>query len=292
MRQVTLKPVDCFGNTGLRKGVEALPPSVTALHLPGSFRATRESSAAKGAWRLENACELESQLMPFCLKLCAALDQPGKPCSLVGQVSIVLTALVEAGPEALRAYLGQCAERGGRLRGGGGSGGLELRLTHERWGWAAANPAFLDTVLGAVLPGAAPHVRCLSLDLCTTSGELHPGTTRHLTAPGMAFPLLEQLDLDNFNLTADVADLSRLAAPRFSRVALHPHSWRTVGVGAANGAAPACPLTALAMGLPRPVDAAGRLAGLVISARGRAPPNVEGINSALAAAGRGWVRVS
>jgi hypothetical protein len=204
-QQVTLGPVDCVGRKNrLREGAEALPPSVVSLALPGCILAEREGGAAGAAWRMEQQQVWSIRpkasnppTVPNHLALCAAFDQPGKPCGLVGRVGLVLRPPADdAGPGALGAYLGQCAELGSRLGGGGGAGGVVLCLTV---GWAAAR------------------------------------------------------------------------------------------AGGATGA-----LTALAMGLPRPVDAAGRPAGLGICAWGRARsafPTEGDINSALAAAGRGWVRV-
>ncbi len=59
--QVSLKPVasigDCMGEgSGLREGIQALPPSVASLSLPPFVRAERQSGVASGAsgreWRI------------------------------------------------------------------------------------------------------------------------------------------------------------------------------------------------------------------------------------------------
>ncbi len=339
-RQVTLGPVDCIGSGGnnpydpcgdvggLRAGVEALPPSVTTLALPPYLLAEREGGAPGAAWRVEprvwstdDVCSANNSQTNWdyyfpnaqnYLELSAAFDQLGQPSSLPGRKTRLTVKPppvdVGDGPEALVAYLGQCRELAGRLRGGGG-GGVELSLTeHKGWRDAGAGeedgegPPFLGAVLDALLPGAAPHVRCLRLSSSSfhfssspsTFLALRPGTSRHLAAPGLAFPLLEQLAVCNFDsiTAADVTALAGMKAPRLSRVELHAMSWHPAGGGAVGVAAPSCPLTALAMGLPRPVDAAGRPAGLVISARGLSTTRTEeGINGELAAAGRGWARV-
>ncbi len=302
---MALGPVDCFGGgSGLREGVAALPPSVTTLRLPGWFLARREGGAATAAWRLESASRSpqseEGGTVTAHLELCAAFDQPGvrggqgKPCSLGGSIMLgIKPPAAAAGREALAPYVGQCAELAGRLRGGGGGGGVRLILKVDLEGWpdvgeageAGDGPDFVGALLGAVLPGAAPQMRTLQLH-AMPGGSL-PGFGRHLTAPGLAFPQLEVLGLRSWRMAAgDVAALARLEAPRLSRVELSAVAWHP-----AAGHPPACPLTALAMGLPRPVDAAGRPGSLAICALGTLP-NVEDINSALAAAGRGWVRVS
>ncbi len=307
MPQVTLGPVDCMGDdSGLREGVEALPPSVTALQLLPFLLAEREGSAATAVWGLECVYDSRSPqggTVRAYLELCAVFDQPGvrggqgKPCGLGGAIVLeIKPPAAAAGREALSAYLRECENLAGRLQGGSGGVRLVLGVDLEGWlgvgaGEAGDGPDILGAKLGAVLPGAAPHVHFLNMNLCTTSGPLAPGTTRNLTAPGLAFPRLERLWLTTTNsiAAADVAALAGLVAPRLSHVLVYPHSWP------AEGVAPPCPILELAMGLPRPVDAAGRPADLaiyVMRTAGSAPPIVEGINSALAAAGRVWVRVS
>ncbi len=178
---------DCAGR--LREGVQALPPSLTSLDLLPGLRAGRGGGGAGGEWRLEmlprwlgwpGVCNLQ--------RVCAAFDLPGLPCCLTGAVKIRVSAPEEAGPEALGAYLGHCAELAGRLRGGR-TGGLELTLeVDDQYG---VRGEFYGRVLGAVLPAAAPHVRRLRVLL--DSGYYPTGFCTHLAAPGLAFPLLEEI---------------------------------------------------------------------------------------------------
>jgi hypothetical protein len=104
----------------------------------------------------------------------------------------------------------------------------------------------------------------------------------------------------------DAVALVGLAAPRLCRIGLlspvsddsdpedDPH-WGVIR-GAGKSSAELA-ITALAMGLPRPVDAAGRPAALQIIVGChlcRQPwygSTEEGVRSVLAAAGRGWVTV-
>ncbi len=234
--------------SGLREAVQALPPSLASLDLLPGLRAGRGGGGAGGEWRLRwhmlpgwlgwpGVCNLQA--------VCAAFDRPGLPCCLTGAVRIRVAAPEEAGPGALGAYLGQCAELAGRLRGGG-TGGLELTLEVDdeaaeadgagevaggggEAGDGYGGAGFLGRVLGAVLPAAAPHVRRLHVLL--DSGFFMPSYSRHLTAPGLAFPLLEEL-LEGRGLArtasmaaADVVALARLAAPRLRSIGLLSPPW-------------------------------------------------------------------
>jgi hypothetical protein len=292
VRQVSLSPVWTGSGSGLRKGVEALPPSVTSLTLlPDLGAVEREGGFSGGAWRLRLASAGrrpfydDRRSVPDVLELCAAFDRPGLPCGLEGRVGLLIKPpAVEAGPQALGAYVGQCAELAGRLRSGGTPSGVELDLEDGGGGGAA-----LDHVLGAMLPAAAPHVRSLHL---LASAPLPPGFSRHL-APGLAFPLLsslwlcsDELDRGTHSIQAvDVAALARLVAPRLCHVGL----LCPTSVGGSSTAA----VRALAMGLARPVDAEGRLAGLqlFVGVHPSEEGDEQGLGLAIEGAGRGWVRV-
>jgi hypothetical protein len=98
---------------------------------------------------------------------------------------------------------------------------------------------------------------------------------------------------------ADVAALAHLVAPRLRRVGLlcpayeanARYHWPSTG-GFFLGAGSTAAVTALAMGLPRPVDAAGRPAGLELFLGVEPVGGGAGeLERALAGAGRGWVRV-
>ncbi len=224
-RQVSLCPVWVNDVGGLRESVQALPPSLTSLDLLPSLGAVRERGGAGGEWRLEMLPGWMSWPDVYNLqRVCAAFDRPGLPCCLTGAVRIRVVAPEEAGPGALSAYLGQCAELAGRLRGGR-TGGLDLTLEVDDEGygrWTTRDGGFLGRVLGAVLPAAAPHVRRLRVLL--DSGFFMPGFSSHMVAP-LAFPLLEELELDSdaegrSMADADVAALAQLDAPRLCRVGL------------------------------------------------------------------------
>jgi hypothetical protein len=149
------------------------------------------------------------------LGLCAAFDRPGLPCSLEGDMR--LSATLPAEPWGLDAYLGQCAELGGRLRGGLLT--LEVDDTVE-----LGAGGFFRRVLGAVLPPAAPRLK--QLRVTAKSGLFPPGFSRHLAGP-LEFPLLERLGFNGSNelgnraiAGVDVAALCRMVAPRLECVAL------------------------------------------------------------------------
>ncbi len=298
VRQVSLCPVWTGSGSGLREGVEALSPSVTSLALLFDLPAAeREGGEAGGAWRLRLWLnDLRPWLnVPAVLELCAAFDQPGLPCGLVGRMNLLITPpAVEAGPGVLGAYLGQCAELAGRLRSGGTPSGMELGLKvgGSAAGAGGGGGGLLGSVLGAMLPEAAPHMA--SLRLIVVPGTFSPGFSRHLT-PGLAFPLLTSLELTNDEIglngraldAVDVAALARLDAPRLGRMGLLPVRKRDYrrrdGLGASSTT-----VTALAMGLARPVDAEGRPAGLQLCVVGG---REVGLERALQEAGRGWVSV-
>ncbi len=298
-----------FGSSGLREGVGALPPGVASLALLPELRAEREGGGASGAWHLQKLPYLMN--VASLQELCAVFDQPGLPCGLEGMVGLALTPPAGADPEALGAYLGQCSEVAGQLRVGR-TGGVELTLevesrSREVGGDGDGGGGFLDRVLGAVLPAAASHV-CWLLLLLLDSGCFPPFSSRHFVAPGLAFPLLEQLVLYGSAMEAeDVADLAWLAAPRLCRIGLLYPATDQGGVGCSAGtilgggrggaAGPHArrAVAELAMGLPRPVDAAGRPADLQIfmgwGANPSTQPQQQEVNRALAAAGRGWARI-
>jgi hypothetical protein len=258
--------------------------------------------------------------VPTVLRLCAVFDRPGLPCGLEGRVDLLATPpTAEAGPEALGAYLSQCAELACRLRSGGTPSGVKLDL---KVGGSAAGAGgedaggLLDRVLGAMLPAAAPHVASLRL-LLPFCGSFPPGFSRHLTA-GLAFPLLTTLELNSQHAghdvrlmgqdqdqegsgeilidAADVAALAFLVAPQLRRVGLLCPAFDT-GVeypgGIYLGAGSTAAVTALAMGLARPVDAAGRPAGLrlVVGDFVSEEYDESGLKRAQEGAGRAWVRV-
>ncbi len=321
--QVTLGPVWAGDGTGLREAVQALPSTVASLALLPSLQAEREGGEG-GAWRLQ----LFPNSMYFrllqpgrrsdvraVLELCAAFDRPGLASGLVGQVGLAIEEPpAGAGPGALGAYLGQCAEVAGRLRGGG-TGGLPLELHVRDAAVAAGQEAaggavaaggddgggFLGRVLGAVLPAAAPHV--WRLQLLPASGRYTPNFSRHLAAPGLAFPLLEALDLMGSDLwassmaAADMTALALLAAPRLSSIGLlSPTFYDGAPGGAILGEVATCcagfAVTALALTRPRPVDAAGRPAALKICVGFVPSASAEqAVAEVLAWTGREWVTV-
>ncbi len=241
--------------SGLREGVQALPPSVARLRLQPGIEATRGAGeegggcAVAAAWQLRQRgsyADKEEEDMSWygtesihavqwdvghALGVCAAFDRPGLPCSLEGALVLLVAPPAEANPEALGAYLGQCAELAGRL-GCDSIDGLALTLKVDDSAAAGAGMAddgggggFLGRVLGAVLPGAAPFLQ--RLRVLVASGTFPPRYSRHLvTPPGLAFPLLEELELhtdgagDLTMAGADVAALCRLAAPRLGLFAL------------------------------------------------------------------------
>ncbi len=314
--QVSLKPVDTGSGSRLREGVQALAPSVASLALLPDLRAEREGGEAGGAWRLEL---LDNQLLrvPVALELCAVFDRPGRPSGLTGQVGLTCEPPEEAAPAALGTYLGRCAELASRLRGGGDVGlelTLDVNFTAAGAEEGGGGGGFLGRVLGAMLPGAAPHVRNLQLWLkCAYPA----GWSRHLTEPGLAFPLLEGLGLEGMGLArtasmaaADVVALARLAAPRLRSIGLLSPPWypgdeampRGSILGQAGTPCAELAVTALALTRPRPVDAAGRPAILEIYAWCRPDASSErNVSGVLEAAGRGgtgwgaewqgWVRV-
>ncbi len=277
------------------------------------------------AWRLSLPGRPRS--VPAVQQLCAAFDRPGLRCGLDGQVELSVrppaVRRAAATPEALRTYLGCCAEVAGRLQSGGagrfrGSGVLLTLGVGDGAGVdndeAFADPAFAQQafaffgrVLGAVLPAAAPHVR--SLHLRPESGFFPTGWSRHLAAPGVAFPLLERLELDNGDVdgrhlsASDVAALARVTAPRLTDVGLLSPAIgaQDVGVGGVfdeaswPGAGPCraeMAVLALAMGLPRPVDAEGRPTRRTIQVGCGPPKDKQGFHDTLVAAGRGgWTDV-
>jgi hypothetical protein len=317
VRQVSLSPVGTGSGSGLREGVQALPPSVTSLALlPDLAAAEREGGGAGGAWRLRLGPVSPLAMwrsVPAVLELCAAFDRPGLPCNLDGCVPRVeLRFKAPDGPGALGTYLGQCADLAGRLRSGGAPSGVELALDVAGPAAVAVEAAgnggegsFLGRVLGAVLPAVAPHLA--SLDLAASGGPLPTGFSRHLTAPGLAFPLLTSLTLDSFGKleppsyspshlmeAADVAALANLVAPRLCHVVLLcPAGVKNRGGGTICGGSSTAAIKALAMGLARPVDASGRPSGLelLVGIRPTEEGDEEGLERALAAAGRDWVDV-
>ncbi len=203
---MSFKPVDISGGgSGLREAVRALPPSLAKLALlpphnaslvmlPYLKAAEREGVGAGRAWRLSLKGGWWS--VEDVLEMCAAFDGPGLLCRLVDQVEVSVTPHAGAGPGALGACLGQCAEVAGRLWSGhvsiGGTFGLLLSLRVDE-GAGDGGGGFLGRVLGAVLPAAAPHVRQLWVVLASGAypPAYPPGFSAHLLAPGLAFPLLE-----------------------------------------------------------------------------------------------------
>ncbi len=307
---MSLGPVDCFGD-GLREAVEALPPSMTSLALRPNLHATRDGDG--GGWLLTLRSGMRS--VPAARQLCAAFDRPGLPCVLEGQVALSAMFPPEGTPQALGTYLGQCTELAGRLRGGG-TDGLWLILVADEAGWgdddgaAAGGGAegartVFSHVLGAMLPAVAPHVRRLQLRICP--GRYPTGWSRHLAAPGLAFPLLQRLQLVSFAdsrrmAAADVAALALLAAPRLVRLELLCSAHRS-GANPAGGViqtstgdpcSAESAVAVLAMGLARPVDAEGRPTSLHISTGCLPSAHASGqeLEGMLRAAGRGWLGVS
>ncbi len=239
---MSFRPVDTTGDgSRLHEGVQALPPSLARLRLQLGMEATREAGEDGGggpaAWQLRQRSttseESEGILdvqwdTGLALWLCSAFDQPGLPCSLVGDVQLSISQPVDPGDHDV--YLGLCAELGGRLR----CGELALEVEDDADGAGEAGGGgyeegggHLGGVLGALLPGAAPHLRCLRV--MVRSGSFYPGFSRHLVG-GLAFPLLEELELHTYGgygvsivcamAGADVAALCRLAAPRLQRIGL------------------------------------------------------------------------
>ncbi len=312
MLQVSLGPVDCAlwagDGDGLREAVQALPPTVASLALLPDLSAEREGGEAGGAWRLQLAHHDRTgwpKGVPSALELCAAFDRSGLPSGLEGEVRFYVKPPSDATPEALRAYPGQCAELACRVRGSGARGlSLNVEVVDTAEGAEVAGGGvrggFLDRVLSAVLPAAAPHVRRLELLLQSGFFPLY-FISRHLVAPGVAFPLLETLVMKSTSdyigsiAARDVAALGRLAAPRLVSVELMTLGFRNTVDGAIRGQDPIGAVTALAMGLARPVDATGRPVdlGVRVGADGHGSGGAEeGVRSVLAAAGRGWVRVA
>jgi hypothetical protein len=322
---VSLGPVRDGSGSGLREGVQALPPSVASLDLMPGLGAVREGGMARGTWCVE-LLDFAKRSVPAALELCAAFDQPGGQCGLVGRVCLTCEPPEEAEPGTLGAYLGQCAEVAGRLRGGGDDG-LELTLEVDDeaaeadgagelagGGGEAGNGGggFLGRVLGAMLPAAAPHVRRLRVLLASGAfleqSAFPPGFSRHLVAPGLAFPLLTHLELkssarERSMAAVDVAALVRLAAPRLCCIGLQSTACQAVHFeGAIVEPGSPCEELAvrtLAMGLPRPVgvgglpvDATGHPTWLSIRIWFRSDPSVErDVRSVLAGAGREWAVV-
>jgi hypothetical protein len=289
-----LLPIHIGNGSGLRKGVQALPASLASLALLPDLEATREGVWSRWGLSLPGRRRSVAKVQI----LCAAFDLPGLPSSLVGEVGL---AIAPPDRGALGTYLGRCAEVAGRLWGGG-TGGLVLTLEVDDTAAGAGGGGFLGRVLGAVLPAAAPHLSRLWVTL--DSGAYPPGCSAHLTAPGLAFPLLEELVLDSDSsersmAAADVMALARLAAPRLSDVgvlspASGPDNVAAGGaiLGAAGGPCAELAVTALALTRPRPVNAAGRPGCLWIYVGCEADLGTQqDIEGALAGAGRGWVYV-
>ncbi len=310
---MVLKPIDIGDASGLREGVQALAPTVVSLSLQPSLWVEREGGVAGGAWRLQFIPKRMD--VPVALELCAAFDRPGLPSGLEGRVGLTIAPPAEAGPGPLGAYLAQCEELAGRLVCAG-YGIMDLALEvddtaegeDEGAGEAAGGAGggdgggggFFCRVLGAMLPGAAPHVR--QLELLLASGDFPPGCiSRHLAAPGLAFPLLQYLDLDSDSgeasmAVADVVALAGLAAPLLHYIGLLYPPEGSDPCGSILGGAGTCcaglAVTALALTRPRPVDAAGRPAALKILV-GCVPgeSSEQDVGDVLAAAGREWVTV-
>jgi hypothetical protein len=308
--QVRLGPVDC-ASEGAREAIEGLPSTLGSLALLPDLLAFREGD--EGGWRMRLPGKPVG--VPAVQQLCTAFDRPGLPCVLEGQVALSATFPAVGTSEALGAYLGQCTEVAGRLRGGTTSG-VVLTLAVDDAGSGADDGAaaggaaevgggFLGRVLGAVLPAAAPHVH--RLELRPQSCAFTPGFSRHLAAPGLAFPRLERLGLvcnDEFRCmdADDVAALARVTAPRLTHVEL---LMPTFGSGAEPSggvihSSPGVPCTtelaimALALGLPRPVDAEGRPTHLRIELGCRRLTAGSGseLAGALWALGRHWLHVN
>jgi hypothetical protein len=281
---------------------------VGSLALLPDLLATREGDLGGWSMRLPG----KPVGVPAVQQLCTALDRPGLPCVLEGKVALSATFPAVGTSEALDAYLGQCTEVAGRLRGGTTSG-VVLTLAVDDAGSGADDGAaaggaaedgggFLGRVLGAVLPAVAPHVRLL--ELLPYSGHFTTGFSRHLAAPGLAFLRLEGLGLvsdENFRCmaAADVAALARVTAPRLTHVELlcPPFNSGAEPSGGVIHSSPGVPCTtesavmALAMGLPQPVDAEGRLTRLSIEVGCRRLTAGSGseLYAALWAVGRDWL---
>ncbi len=310
---MVLEPIDIGDASGLREGVQALAPTVALLALLPVLEAGKVGGVAGGAWRLQFLPKRMG--VPVALELCAAFDRPGLPSRLEGQVGLILSPPAGAGPGPLGAYLAQCEELAGRLmRAGPDFVGLALVVDDtaegedEGAGEAAGGAGegdggggdFLGRVLGAMLPGAALHMRQLKLLL--KSGAFPPGCiSRHLAVPGLAFPLLEALDLDSKSgeasmAVADVVTMAGLAAPLLHYIGLLYPPEGSGPCGSILGGAGTCcaglAVTALALTRPRPVDAAGRPAALKILV-GCVPgaSSEQDVADVLAAAGREWVTV-
>ncbi len=294
---MSLLPVHIGSSSGLRKGVEALPASVASLALLPDLKATREGGGSRWGLSLPGRRRSVRKVQ----RLCAVFDRPGLPSGLVGEVGLTIAP---PAPGALGTYLGQCAEVAGRLRGSGAGAlesGLKLSLEVDDSGQAAGGGGvaggadggrFLGHVLGAVLPAAAPHVRHLVLLLET--GVFQPGFSTHLAAPGLAFPLLEVFALHGGSgggrsiAAVDVAGLAQLVAPRLGRIEL-PSGSIVGGTGARCAEAA---IRALAMGLTRPVDAAGRPGSLQVSTGRIIHCSMQDVRRCLSAAGRDWVHLA
>ncbi len=307
---MSLSPVWAGRGSGLREGIQALPPSVASLALLPSLQAEREGGDAGGPWCVSLTPDRWS--VRSTLELCAAFDQPGLPCGLTGEVGLRIEPPSYGGPGALGACLGQCAELARRLRGGGANG---LALTLWVYGGAGegagageeggdggageggSGGSFLGRVLGAVLPAAAPHVRRLWLQL--VFGAFPPGFSRHLAAP---FPLLEGLELGEERSMAAGGVMQRSV----------PWRLRTLRPWHGSRAPPPCCAAVVRRGQctgrhgagpDPPTDVAalvqlavlGRLyvgCGAIYVGCGAGPSPEQDVCSVLAVAGRGWVAVS
>ncbi len=302
---MSLGPVDSTGD-GLPEAIKGLPPSLASLALLPDLNATRKGGV--GAWWLDLPGRWRS--MPAVHQLCAAFDRPGLQCGLEGTVALSFAPPAEATPEALNTYLGRCTDLAGRV---GTDVDLSLGVVDEAGedggddGAAAGGAAedggggFLGRVLGAVLPAAAPHVR--HLQLSPASGVFPARLSRHLVAPpGLAFPLLEKLVLHGETArvamdTGDVAALAELVAPRLRVMSLlSSGSWGDPVKGAFVEESPCSTelaVLALAMGLPRPVDAEGRPTEREIYVGCEAPEGADELSYMLARAGRGgWQEIT
>jgi hypothetical protein len=131
LRQVSLGPVWAGSGSGLGGSAQALPSSLILLDLLADLGAVRQGGMARGTWCVE-LLDFAKRSVPAALELCAVFDQPGGQCGLVGRVCLTFEPPEEAEPGTTAAYLGQCAEVAGRLRGGGDDG-LELTLAVDDW---------------------------------------------------------------------------------------------------------------------------------------------------------------
>jgi hypothetical protein len=332
---VKLGPVDAGSGSRLREGIGALPPSVTSLDLLPGLSAQREGGpgGAWSLQLLGHEPRTVPCVLELCAAFdrpglpcglvgevrlwVSAADGAGQEEALgayLGQCAEVAGRLRAGGSGGVGLALVLQGEDGDGAAGGAEAGGGEA-------GGGEATGGFLGRVLAAVLPAAAQHVRALQL-LLTEPPAFPPGFSRHLASPALAFPLLEQLELGSYQFddhyytkmcegdesdeagpsmaAADVEALARLDAPRLWLLSLLSSSaaseWEDERSGGVIlGGSPCGAVGALAMGRPRPVDAAGRArpGGLEILVGACAPEGeAEELERALVAAGRPWVSVS